>query len=79
LHVAGISAAGRNRHGLLYPIWQFDESGTLTGLPEVLAVLESHDEWMRTIFFVGKNPHLSGLTPVEMLRAGKLKDVLMRP
>lgn len=69
-------ALSTGRHGFLYPLWRFDESGTLEGLQDVLAVLEPHDEWVRTIFFVGKNPHLGGRTPVEMLRAGKLKDVL---
>jgi hypothetical protein len=69
-------AISTGRHGFLYPVWQFDESGTLEGLQDVLAVLQPHDEWMRTIFFVSKNPHLSGRTPVEMLRAGKLKEVL---
>lgn len=69
-------AISTGRHGFLYPVWQFDKSGTLEGLQEVLAVLEPHDEWMRTIFFVSNNPRLGGRTPVEMLQAGKLKEVL---
>jgi hypothetical protein len=69
-------AVSTGRHGYLYPAWQFNESGTLAGLQDVLAVLEPHDEWMKTIFFVSKNPRLGDRTPVEMLRAGKLKRVL---
>ena len=69
-------ALSTGRHGFLFPVWQFDESGTLEGLQEVLAILESDDEWARLIFFVGKNPHLGDRSPVEMLRAGRIKEVL---
>jgi hypothetical protein len=69
-------AVSTGRHGYLYPAWQFNESGTLAGLQDVLAVLEPHDEWMKTIFFVSKNPRLGDRTPVEMLKSGKLKQVL---
>jgi len=64
------------RHGYRYPVWQFDEAGTLPGLEDVLSVLASHDEWTQTIFFLGKNPRLGGRPPVEMLKTGKLKQVL---
>lgn len=69
-------ALSTGRHGYRYPVWQFAESGTLPGLEEVLAVLDPHDEWMQMIFFVSKNPRLSDRAPVEMLKAGKLKQVL---
>jgi hypothetical protein len=64
------------RHGYRYPAWQFHDSGTLPGLGEVLDVLNSHDDWMKTVFFVGKNPRLGDRSPVEMLKAGKLRKVL---
>jgi hypothetical protein len=69
-------ALATGRHGYRYPVWQFHESGTLPGLEDVLAVLAPYDEWMKTIFFVGKNPRLGDNTPVEMLKAGKVKQVL---
>jgi len=64
------------RHGFLYPVWQFQESGTLQGLPAVLDLLASHDAWMKTIFFVSRNPRLKDRTPAEMLRKGQLTEVL---
>jgi hypothetical protein len=69
-------AVSTGRHGYRYPAWQFNESGTVAGLQDVLAVLGPHDEWMKTIFFVSKNPRLGDHTPLEMLRAGKIRQVL---
>jgi hypothetical protein len=64
------------RHGYRYPVWQFNESGTLPGLEQVLGVLASHDQWMQTTFFVSKNPRLNNRTPKEMLEAGEIDRVL---
>ncbi len=69
-------AISTGRHGYRYPVWQFSESGTLAGLQDVLDILAPHDEWMKTIFFVSKNPRLGDRTPVEMLKKRKLKQVL---
>jgi hypothetical protein len=64
------------RHGYRFPIWQFTESGVLSGLEDVLAVLAPHDEWMQAAFFLGKNPRLGDRTPIETLKEGKLGRVL---
>ena len=64
------------RHGYRYPAWQFDESGVLPGLEDVLKVLATHDEWMQVAFFVSKNQRLANRTPVETLKAGKVDLVL---
>lgn len=65
------------RHGYRYPAWQFTKSGTLLpGLRDVLQALSPHDEWMQAAFFVSENPRLSNRTPVEMLKSGKLSEVL---
>jgi hypothetical protein len=69
-------AVSTGRHGYRYPVWQFDESGTLPGLGDVLRVLAPHDEWMQVAFFVAKNQRLADRTPVESLRAGKLDAVI---
>jgi hypothetical protein len=69
-------AVSTGRHGNLYPVWQFERSGVLDGLPAVLAQLSGHDEWSQVVFFVGRNPRLNDRTPIEMLKAGKLKEVL---
>jgi hypothetical protein len=64
------------RHGYRYPVWQFNQSGTLPGLENVLGFLSDHDEWMKLAFFVGQNPRLDGQSPVEALRAGNTQRVL---
>jgi hypothetical protein len=69
-------ALATGRHGYRYSIWQFQESGTLPGLEDVLGVLAPYDEWMKTIFFVGRNPRLGDCSPLEMLKAGKVNQVL---
>jgi len=64
------------RHGYRYPAWQFSESGTLPGLEQVLGILASHDQWMQTAFFVGKNARLNNRSPIEMLESGEVDRVL---
>jgi hypothetical protein len=64
------------RHGYRYPVWQLTESKVLPGLEKVLAVLAPHDEWMQVAFFVSENPRLEKRTPIEMLKAGELGQVL---
>lgn len=64
------------RYGYRYPIWQFTQSGAVPGLEDVLTALASHDEWMQAAFLISKNPRLNGRTPIEMLKAGKLDQVL---
>jgi len=69
-------AVSTGRHGYRYPVWQFDESGVLPGLEDVLNVLTPHDEWMQVAFFVSKNERLKDQTPIECLKTGKLDAVL---
>jgi len=69
-------ALATGRHGYRYPVWQFSDSGALPGLEDVLGVLAPHDEWMQTLFFVGKNLRLGDRTPIEALKAGELAQVL---
>ncbi len=69
-------AVSTGRHGYRYPVWQFDESGVLPGLEDVLRVLAPHDEWMQVAFFVSRSQRLANRTPVETLKAGKLDAVL---
>jgi hypothetical protein len=64
------------RYGYRYPAWQFTESGVVPGLPDVLAVLAPHDEWMQAAFFVGENPRLGGKKPIDLLKGSKLEAVL---
>jgi len=69
-------ALSTGKHGYRYPVWQFTKSGSLPGLKDVIHALEPHDEWMQIAFFVSKNPRLQDETPIEMLKAGELKEVI---
>ena len=69
-------AVSTGRYGYRYPVWQFDESGVLPGLEDVLRVLAPHDEWMQVAFFVSKDQRLANRTPVDTLKAGELDAVL---
>jgi hypothetical protein len=66
------------RRGLLYPAWQFAETGTtLAGLVEVLAALRGHDGWAQARFFVTSSDRLEGKRPLDQLREGALETVLV--
>jgi hypothetical protein len=69
-------AVTTGRHGYRYPVWQFDDSGVLPGLEDVLKVLAHEDEWMQVAFFVSRNPRLEDRTPIDALKAGELDAVL---
>jgi len=65
------------KRGLLYPAWQFSESGaTLPGFVEVLGALGDHDEWAEARFFLNGNDRLGGRPPLDALREGDLDAVL---
>ena len=69
-------AVSTGRHGYRYPVWQFDESGVVPGLDDVLKVLSAHDEWMQVAFFVSKDPRLANRAPIDALKDGELDAVL---
>jgi len=69
----GVEVAKR---GVLYPAWQFIETGTVAGLAEVLALLQEHDSWAQARFFVTENDRLGGKRPLDLLRRGKRERVL---
>ncbi|MFW5968661.1 MAG: hypothetical protein ACOCV2_14140 [Persicimonas sp.] len=60
-----VQSGGR---GYRYPLWQVADDGTLFGLEDVLAVLESYDPWMTLQFFVRENTRLGGERPLDLLR-----------
>jgi hypothetical protein len=64
------------RRGCMYPAWQFIQSGTVSGLHEVLMALAEHDEWMQNVFFVTPNTRIAEHQPLEYLRDGKVAEVL---
>lgn len=62
-----------------FPRWQFDEHGqVLDGLEDVLAMLKQDarlDVWGKVLFFLQEKPGQTGRRPLDLLRAGKLKEV----
>ncbi len=67
----GIEDGGR---AILYPGWQFTETGLLPGLEDVLRALTVRDPWMRMEFFLSPDPDLDD-TPLNALRRGRHTDV----
>lgn len=63
------------QHRYAYPVWQFDPSGILPGLEDVLAELSLPDPWTRLAFFLGENTYLSGARPLDELRKGNVDAV----
>ncbi len=68
----GVPAAG----GYVYPVWQFKDGSTLDGLQEVLEVLVEHDPWMKLVFFLNHDTALNERRPVDVLRRGKINQVV---
>jgi hypothetical protein len=68
-------AIRQGQHGFGYPACQFNEKGSLPGLEEMLDKLESADSWMQLIFLVSPNAALSGRSPLDLLREGRIAEV----
>jgi hypothetical protein len=66
----------QGRRGYSYPGFQFDEGKTLSGLENVLEALRPLDPWMQLNFFTSPIERLGGKTPIELLRDGKVNDVI---
>ncbi|HWX21203.1 MAG TPA: hypothetical protein VN578_14985 [Candidatus Binatia bacterium] len=62
-----------------FPRWQFDPHGQVqAGLEEVLAILNEDERlgaWGKILFFLQEKDSLGGRRPLDLLRAGKLKEV----
>ncbi len=67
-------AQGLNQYS--FPAWQFEGNHTVAGLESVLAVLGDHDPLMQVVFMLNPNDRLDGQRPLDLLRAGKLNEVL---
>ncbi len=64
-----------------FPCWQFNEHGqVVAGLEEVLTILnqdERLDAWGKLLFFLQQKSSLGDRRPLDLLRAGKLKEVCL--
>jgi hypothetical protein len=68
----GVDDGGR---AILYPSWQFTETGSLPGLDLVLRVMAVSDPWMRMQFFLGHDVDL-GARPLDVLRSGRVEEAI---
>jgi hypothetical protein len=78
---AGRLVAVYDRGAWRFPIWQFDPEGpegVLDGLPAVLAELAELDPYRRLLWLSTPQPDLDGRTPVEALRDGDARLVVMQ-
>lgn len=66
-----------SKRGYLFPKWQFAENGILPKLEEVLTALDEDDPWMQISFILNPNIWLDGKSPLEMLRQGKVEEVIV--
>jgi hypothetical protein len=69
-------ALTQGRRGYSYPIFQFEDGKTLSGLDQVLAKLNALDPWMQLSFFTTPHDRLSGKAPLDVLRQGQIDDVV---
>ena len=68
----GVDDGGR---AVLYPSWQFRDTGSLPGLDDVLRALDIRDPWMRIEFFLSPDPDIGG-RPLDVLRDGRKAEVI---
>lgn len=62
-----------------FPVWQFDpegDDGILDGLPQVLKALEVSD-FTKLNWLSKPHPAFDNQTPIEMLKQGKIDDVMV--
>ncbi|MSP00518.1 MAG: hypothetical protein EXR07_05625 [Acetobacteraceae bacterium] len=68
----GVDDGGR---AVLYPSWQFRDTGLLPGLDEVLRAMSIRDPWMRIEFFLSSEPDV-GERPLDALHKGRKDEVI---
>lgn len=61
--------------GYVYPAWQFQDTGMVPGIEEIMEILGDADPMTNVIFFLGHDYALGGKRPIDLLLKGKLEDV----
>jgi hypothetical protein len=59
-----------------YPVWQFVNRRVLPGVREVVAILQSDDQWRIMRYFLTARKALGNLRPLDLLRLGEIDRVL---
>ncbi len=71
-HLLALPVGARQR----YPVWQFKDGAILPGLTGVLAAFAAASPWLKAAFFVSRNARLGEKRPLELLRQGRIDDVM---
>jgi hypothetical protein len=62
--------------GYVYPAFQVATSGLLPGIRDVLQAFHVTDPWMRVSFMLTGDRRLDGQRPIDVLRQGRIDDVV---
>ena len=69
-------AVQTGRRGYEYPACQFEDTGAIDNLEEVLgAFADDIDAWMQLAFLINPNESLGGESPLDLLRRGEVGAV----
>lgn len=69
-------ALPKGQKGYVYPVWQFNAGRPLPGIKALLAALKEHDQWMQVSFMLSPNKRLNNRRPLDVLRKGRIEDVV---
>ena len=72
---AGKLLGVENGRGYVYPAWQFQDTGMVPGIEEIIETLGDADPMTKVIFFLGHDYALGGKRPIDLLLKGKFEDV----
>ena len=71
-----IIAIPQGQRGFGYPVCQFTTRGLLSGLDRLLLAMNGSDAWMQLTFLLSPNSALNNHTPLDLLSAGQIDDVI---
>jgi hypothetical protein len=75
--VGKLIAVRMGHRGYEYPACQFEDTGVIRDLDEVLgAFADDVEAWMQVAFLVNPNESLGGESPLDLLRQGKVDSVV---
>ncbi len=63
------------QNAVRFPAWQFSDDRPLPGITDVLQVLQI-DDWAKIVFFLSQLSSLGGKRPLDLIRAGQIREVL---
>jgi hypothetical protein len=65
-----------SKRKVVFPSWQFKDGSMLTGIEDVLRIFHSDDQWRVVRYFLCKRHSLRRRRPLDLLRCGKVAEVI---